>query len=40
MTSRLATSPGMAAGHLFQNGGFRCQILGLFGDNFLGKNAL
>ena len=39
-TSRLATSSDLVAGHLFQNGGCRCQILGLFGDNFLGKNAL
>ena len=36
MTSRLATKPGLAAEHLFQNGGCRCQILGFFGDKFLG----
>ena len=36
MTSRLAAWPDLAAEHLFQNGGCRCQILGYFGDKFLG----
>ena len=36
MTSRLAAKPDLAAEHLFQNGGCRCQISGFIGDRFLG----
>ena len=36
MMSRLAAKPDLVAEHLFQNGGCRCQILGYFGDKFLG----
>ena len=32
----LSGLPDLAAEHLFQNGGCRCQILGYFGDKFLG----
>ena len=36
MMSHLAAYPDLATEHLFQNGSCWCQILGYFGDKFLG----